>query len=625
MYRALLACFVAITCVAMAWGQAPASTAKPAAPAVPASNDDPWLKSRYQLRLVFAFEKHPALTNEFMDHVRNAVLSAVTLDLGGICDVEVLTEHPYLADVTVKGLGELDKKQAILDDAKTHFIRVSYDNGQYEIQVRQMDGATGITSPMRKLSTPDRIWVSRAIGLSIARDFGIVGMVTNVIDETVDVKLRGNGQNDPESVRVQPGDVFAISRIQGKPPKAQGSKMPNALLVVTSALNGNGCTTRFYGERNSKLQPKKETYRIIKLGTLTGPLNLQVVDAASRNPLIAGVKTSQGSFGGTRVEELSTNNQGRVRGQQLYKNMVLIELTLAGQTMRMPLAIVDDQPIIIALAGTKALEDQEAFNYRLKVLWKRMLNESAIALRAEIGAIHELNKKSEGEAVARAEQALKKFQEDDAVALQRELNSIKEELAGTVPNGAAAIAAAQKALDEHVKAATEYLKEFIGERTNPTPAQKLKRNGRMAEQAADYAEAIKNYKESLQADGNQPELKARVDKLEKAMQSKGPKHDQAKKFVTEVWGTLQADDLQKRMKEATDAVRELKTAGDFPTALRMVVLNTEHMVKLSSLYNALKGVDDDEAEAKRKVLQDAFNGIEKLNDDIEAFVRTAGG
>src|SRR5262245_28427795 len=104
MYRACLALLVGMTYVAMAWGQAPGA-AKPAS-VQPGSAVAPWLRTPYQLRLVFAFENHPALTAEYVERVKDVVQSAVMLDLGSICSVEVLTEHPYLQDITAKGLGE---------------------------------------------------------------------------------------------------------------------------------------------------------------------------------------------------------------------------------------------------------------------------------------------------------------------------------------------------------------------------------------------------------------------------------------------------------------------------------------------------------------------------------------
>src|SRR5262249_35819773 len=124
---------------------------------------------------------------------------------------------PFWKEFETKGFAAIDTPRD-LTGVKTHFLRVDFVNGQYELQARQHDGLTGFVSPLRRDRTADRALVTRVAGQLIAHDFGVVGTVTGSGDGTkgegsVVVALRGGALAAPLDRWVHKGDVFAVYRI----------------------------------------------------------------------------------------------------------------------------------------------------------------------------------------------------------------------------------------------------------------------------------------------------------------------------------------------------------------------------------------------------------------------------
>src|SRR5262249_41479884 len=145
------------------------------------------------------------------DQVQREVHDSLQAALGEIGEVQVVRNHALVKTLRTRGMRALDeldsalgslgkpdavKKSPLLKDlepealrglaewkrvepTKTFFVFIDYVSDQYEIQVRQHDGSTGVNSPLRdpeKVS--DRQFVGRAAALLVARDFGVVGTIT---------------------------------------------------------------------------------------------------------------------------------------------------------------------------------------------------------------------------------------------------------------------------------------------------------------------------------------------------------------------------------------------------------------------------------------------------------------
>src|SRR5262249_27804127 len=151
--------------------------------------------------------------------------------LGDLALVEVVRQHPKLAEIAEKGLSVLESWKDI-SDVKTHFVLVDFIDGQYDLQARQFDGLTGQASPViRRDRTPDRQFVARTAALLVGRDFGLVG--TAVADktgsDTVKVTIKGAGLGVPLDRWIRPGEVFALVQIAQAGGGLRGNRMQWAL------------------------------------------------------------------------------------------------------------------------------------------------------------------------------------------------------------------------------------------------------------------------------------------------------------------------------------------------------------------------------------------------------------
>src|SRR5947209_4984455 len=104
----------------------------------------------YHLRIALRVASHRALTPVFKQQLQDELHDSLQAALGALADVEVLdmsqpevlANEPLIREVAARGLQKgLDGPQP-LGTAKTHFVFVDFDNGQYEITARQHDGLT---------------------------------------------------------------------------------------------------------------------------------------------------------------------------------------------------------------------------------------------------------------------------------------------------------------------------------------------------------------------------------------------------------------------------------------------------------------------------------------------------
>src|SRR5438067_256049 len=177
---------------------------------------------KYRLNVVVRCGAHNWLGEQFRDDLRNDLTGILQDALGPMADVRVIDlkktsagdVDPLWRDFEAKGFAALDTPRE-LTGAKTHFLRVDFVNGQYELQARQHDGLTGFVSPLRRDRTADRALVTRLAGQMIAHDFGVVGTVTGSGDNadgqgSATVAFRAGSLPAPLDRWVRANDVFAV-------------------------------------------------------------------------------------------------------------------------------------------------------------------------------------------------------------------------------------------------------------------------------------------------------------------------------------------------------------------------------------------------------------------------------
>src|SRR5207244_2386696 len=204
---------------------------------------------------------------------------------------------PLWKDFEAKGFAALDTPRD-LTGVKTHFLRVDFVNGQYELQARQHDGLTGFVSPLRRDRTADRALVTRLAGQMIAHDFGVVGTVTGSGDNadgqgSATVAFRAGSLPAPLDRWVRANDVFAVyGIIRAGDKKERGKRELDTLVQVTSDPNNGTATARIVFRKENPLKNAAAYlgFRCGRLDTAVGPMRLRLVAEAGA-PAARGAQT----------------------------------------------------------------------------------------------------------------------------------------------------------------------------------------------------------------------------------------------------------------------------------------------------------------------------------------------
>ena len=575
-----------------------------------------WLTTPYKLDIVLHIQDHPLFTQVYKDLLQRELIDALKRDLGKIAEVEA-AKHPWMEDVVKQGWSFLDGRQVPLDERKHHFVRVSYQDGQYEVQARQVDGTTGYVSTLRKARTADRMWVSRIAALMVAHDFGITGRVSEVNGTTVRLQLKGVGVEAPPSVRVLGREVFYVVAIRpGRDGKPYGEKVEDTVLVVTGG-QGDACQTHLVSRYQNIINPRDRSvieYRAIKLGTQNMPLQLRIIDKKTGQPLPGhGVAVSPDGF--QNMTELgSTDSLGRVKSKESFRNVVFVRVTYSGRSRLMtPIALLDEQVVEKALAGTQEADDVEAFirEYRK---WQMGLGRLYTALEADFRQISDnLANKKVSEAVEFARQQTVKLKED-LENLRKGLDSLRNQAASAGKTGDAAMKAGESEL-ANAAAKIKEMDDFIEEQVNPTPAQTKYRQGRILEDAAEIEEAMKAYQEALELDQDNklnPRARQHIGQAQRVWEIKSEEHKAARDFIFQKWDKVEPEELLNNLPDADKAFKTCLKHGDYLTAKKLNKANLSHRDKINAAIKRLEEIDSDEAAEKLELLNKAYDGIKNL-------------
>lgn len=579
------------------------------------ASDLSWLERPYELTVVLHVDDHPLLTPEYIDRIKREVRDTLQRDLGTTGRVQVLqygsseASTPALSlmrEVLAQGWRALDKPSYPITHEKTHLVRLSYGEGDYECQARQVDGDTGLVSVLRRQRTSDRLWVARLISLMIGQDFGLTAQVIGpVIGQTVKFRLRAGTLGSGESIQARADEVFAIAQINRTPSgQLTGVRLPDSIIFATGiSPSGGECAGRLFTKFDTKLKPERSTvaYRLIKLGTRRAPLNLRVLDSADGRP-IAGceVQVYRGGFptddGVTRlpVRLGATDNLGRIRSTEAFDNVCFAWLTLGRRVYKLPLPLFDDQPQDVFLQGTEESEKLAEFDYFFRK-WERQYGEVRSNYEAEFNRsfAEPLGRGERDQAIAAAERLAQNLTQE-VNDLRAELNRLQELAAGAGAAAQARIKQGENALKAFAVAAQK-LKDFVQDERNPSPARQKANEAALAQQNLDFDRALKLYEESLRLEPN-ARLRERVNKLRSAWTIKDEQHQKARDFVLNQWKPSDWSGLEKMLDEAETAFTTLQKAGDFPTAQIFLRANLDHLKTLSGVVQSLQKTSEEDQE-----------------------------
>ncbi len=631
---------------------------------------DPEAKQPYHWRVVLTAKPHPLVTTDFRERVKRDVVAALQTGIGPLGTVEVidLAElprdrwDPLWQQFDDKGFAALDAPRD-LTGAKTHFLRIDYRDGQFHIETRQYDGFTGLSSPLvrtRAVRAADQ--VGRAAGLLLDRDFGLTGTVEPVAGKAdlVKVSIRGSALG-PVNNHVQAGDVFALAAVRktnrpapapirtatGKiiaapsstePPGLTSTPRPYALLKVTDvAPDGLRCTVLYADPAKAMpLAGGVIGYRCMKLGTVKGPVAVRLVGSdgsVERTASRVAVRASDTAFPDlSKPDPKDTCSfnapTAQFRTGRQLSNVACVTVTQGATSKLFAVPVMSEDPITLPfevdpVKAEKADYDRAVLTVASAAADARLAQTVCFeAVARLIGA------QKNADALARAkggrDAADAAFQSltDELARLYEQRD--KSPTAGPLLDKTKQTLDTLKQYNEQLKAHITKIEKVIEREKNPGVAAEADRlNGQIEVllSSGEVDQALAAYAQLIALLPNEPEYKARRDKLAAEWKVKDDAHQKARDYLSKTWPALGTiPDYHNSLQPLRDAVAVCKRHGDKWAMRKLLVAFTPAGVKLNELVAAL----DPANEADKKLLVDAQaagKALAELEKDLHEFIK----
>jgi tetratricopeptide (TPR) repeat protein len=636
--------------------------------AQPPAGLDPEPTAPYQWRVVVQAKPHPLLSPAFRDQLRRDLLAALQPALGPLGTVEVLDlddlpadrRDPLVQDFVSKGFAALDAPRD-LSGLKTHFLRVEVKDGAYHLEARQHDGFTGLASPLvRRQAVPAPELVGRAAGLMIDRDFGLAGTVEPVAgkDEAV-VRFRG-GKLGPLDRLVKVGDVLAVSRItrSGRtaapvartatgrviapapgavaPPALTPTPLPYTLLRVAEVLPDGAARCQVLTGYKAAFPPARDAagFRALKLGTVRGPVAVRLASADGTRAAAAGatVRATDAGFDGPGEARdfLDVNPQdGVYRSGRELNGVACVTVALgATRSARFPVPVLGPDPVPLPFEVDAAAEDRAVFERAVLAVASR----AADARKAQFDCfteVAELIKKGNNRAALDRAAAGAEAAKAAAEVLGEEVAGLKAQEAkgpagaaqmlANVERQLAALRAANAQLEEGVRG----LRRAEGKADAATGAAALAEDKNklialyLSQGRVD--EALDVYAQLVTLLPNDPEIKARRDRLAAEWAPKGEDHKQAREYLLTAWPKLATlADLRDALPQLRQAVDALKKAGDKYAFRQLGETLAGFPARLDELTKDLDATADRTSAEAAKVVRAE---VEKVAQEVDEFLK----
>jgi hypothetical protein len=605
-------------------------------------------KKPYQVTIVLHVAEHRLLTGDFRDRVEREVRDGLQAALGDLAEVKVVREHPKLAEVLEKGLRSLDGWND-RTPVKTHFVLIDFSGVNYELEARQYDGQTGTATPVvRREKTQSREFVARTAVLMIERDFGISATFQSwppgQKPQKVTLELKGGGLDAPLNRWVQKGDIFAVVAIPTG--NGIGRVVSDAIVQIETPPSEGAATCE--GNLFWRREPPRGAvagFRCIKLGTTRGPLQVRLVQVkpdGSPGELLSTPTLVVRRHGFTgekdtllelqparnKVNSYDTTNRGD-KGQ--FDGVAFVTVTLSGEPKaQIPIVILDDQPVVVPVSLTE--KDTEPIEYR-KGSWKQSVIDSYRVQAETFNELQEMSAKKDtprADLIAKAKEGAKRST-DDLLRLQEE----RKELFGDAKTVSDAdrrdLALAEQRLTAIREGAAElgrYADRQVEiEKEENSPERKRLQEeierGKLLERDGEVGKAIKVYETVLESGIKNEELEARLKKLQEIWKEKSPAHATARKYIYDVFPTLDTAALQMQIKDANDALDECIRAGDVITPQKLYKGIQIHAARLLKEGEALQDKVGEEDMKQLKMLRDLGAELGKMEAKIKAFLEKA--
>jgi hypothetical protein len=607
---------------------------------------DPETDKPYQLQIVLRIADNRLLTPTFRETVARQLRDSLQADLGDLALVRIVHQHRLLKEIETRGLQAALDNYSDLSDTKTHFVLIDFVNGRYEIQTRQHDGFTGLSSPVvRRSSTADRQVVAHLAALLIDQDFGLAGTVdlermeAGNTEAKVDIQLKGGALGVPLDRWLKKDQVFAVSLIPPGP-APHSIRMSWTLLQVAEEPHGARCRCRLLSRWDDPL-PRRAAgvlgYRCLKLGTTRAPLRLRVVKDDKLKTPLSGVQVvirTRGFTGtsGLDAEAVTTKIDGLVQSQQEYQNVAFVrifegQLTLA----RAPVEIIQGLTITCPVSVNPELVAQEELLDRRR-RWLSLLADNLAIANYLTKELNHMAGESSERRLARAQEGLKVLQTaiGDLTLQHDELRAASAgEATKTMPLDLKEGEERLKDLQDQGNDLQQYirqLQEIIDKEKDPRRRQwrEMLAEANRREREAEFDKAIALYQQVLEKSGDIPDLRRHLDALKNAWAVKSEAHAKARDFIYHVWPKQQkAAQMKARLDEARNAFQVCKEAGDSLSPQMLLKTFAEHTRQLDQEVDALHPDQKEDDLKTTQTIIDLTKELKKFNDEVKEYLAKA--
>jgi hypothetical protein len=590
---------------------------------------DPEIDTPYRLKVVLDVGSNRLLTPLFLDQVERDLRDILQTELGALARVEVARTHPLLKEVRSKGLDLALKNYRRLSEDKTHFVRIDFTGGRYEIQARQHDGLTGLSSPLvRRAATDDRLLVARTAALVVKQDFGLVGTVTRVSGSKVTVALKGGELGVRLTDWVEPTEVFAVAQIARGSRGRRSVPMEWALLQVTSAPQNGVCSCQFYHRfKRDTLADQGGVlgYRCLKLGTLRGaPLRMRFLDFKTHAPLDSlQVHVSSTGFDAA-AKKLATNREGLIsRTEDTYSHVAFVRVLSAGKVRAsIPVAMLSNRTVD-CLISISAQAEEEGEKELRRDRWVRRIFDSLRVAADRVTRLNELGKKNQvREAFVEAKEGLDNLNAD--------LKSLKEERDRLRQEGGLDLREGEQGLEELQKRQKELspfvvkLGKIVKDVKDPRQLKMLNmiEQARLLETQAEFGQALKLYDEILEANPKEAKIRKRYVALERAWEIKNKPHKEARAYIYETWPTLSDPvALKKGLEKVRDAFTICARYHDALSPQKILQANLKHTDTLKKRFDTLQPKTREDDRKVAEVIAKVAAELKELHQEVTAYLK----
>jgi hypothetical protein len=569
---------------------------------------DPAAATPYAWRVVVRAKPHPLLPQGLRDQLARDLKAALGPAVGPLAAVEVIdlaATPPAQWDPLWKRFDEagwpaLDAPASrAISGVKTHFLTVEVKGGRYYLAARQLDGDTGLTSPLLRTETVDAAdKLGRVAGRMVGRDFGPVATVESYdpgANEAV-VRFRAGAVGLIDRV-VEPGDVMAVASVREPPrpaprygltPKPTGPEPPRpregvyhpfTLLQVAEVIPGGSARCRVLtGLRVNPFLPNPAVVGVrgLKLAAVEGPVEVRVVHPKTGEPvppggLIRAWATDTDYGKGPDARDALDLQGGVFKSPRAMRRLAVVTVgtgQLYGRKSY-PVPVVGGGPVPLPYEPNPAEAARAEFNQTCEDFLTRV-TEVRLAQVALFDGLSALIKDGKyAEALDRANRGLKQSQDTDK-ALTAELARLRAD-PGKDGRADGVLARAEAALlglkvgEPQLRGTIDDLTASIEKGKDPARFEKEFRSKDLIARAKQHLER-----------GEGDDALAVYDQLVELLGTDAVKAERAK--LKAEW-TPKSDDQKAARAYLTGAWRNVATAGEFQAAVPKVRAAGEALAK----------------------------------------------